>query len=215
MRVDWDKRFLDLAEYISGWSKDKSRGVGAVIVNDDKRVVAFGYNGFPSGVNDDIEARHERPAKYNWTVHAEENAITNAARIGVATKDTIMYLNLFPCARCAGNIINSGIKRVVVSKDPNFEDDKYGNEFKISQEKLREAGVEIFTPTSRTYQVDVGNVSENAIEAFVKEKIKQLGGAVRVSEEDIEKGKDNILNETTKKVDVDGNYWLKNIGDES
>ena len=169
MRVDWDKRFLDLAEYISGWSKDKSRGVGAVIVNDDKRVVAFGYNGFPSGVNDDIEARHERPAKYNWTVHAEENAITNAARIGVATKDTIMYLNLFPCARCAGNIINSGIKRVVVSKDPNFEDDKYGNEFKISQEKLREAGVEIFTPTSRTYQVDVGNVSENAIEAFVKE----------------------------------------------
>jgi len=199
MKVDWDKRFLELAEYISDWSKDKSRGVGAVIVNDDKRVVSFGYNGFPSGVDDDIDERHERPAKYDWTVHAEENAITNAARIGVATKNTIMYLNLFPCARCAGNIINSGIKRIVVSKDPNFEDEKYGHEFKISQQKLKEAGVEIFTPLSRTYMIDVGDVPKNEIEEFLKTKVEQLGGGDRPSEEEIK----------------NGNYWIKNIGNES
>lgn len=143
MKTDWDKRFLELAEHIATWTKDRSRGVGAVIVNDDKRVVSFGYNGFPSGVDDDVDARHERPAKYDWTVHAEENAITNAARIGVATKDCTMYLNLFPCARCAGNVINAGIKRVVINREPNYEDEKYGHEFRIAKEKLIEADVVI------------------------------------------------------------------------
>lgn len=170
MKTDWDNRFLGLADYISKWSKDKSRGVGAVIVNDDKRVVSFGYNGFPSGVDDEIEARHERPAKYDWTVHAEENAITNAARIGVATKDTTMYLNLFPCARCAGNIINSGIKKVVVSKEPNLEDEKYGNEFRISREKLIEADVDILIkPEKRIYKIDVGSIPEEDVHEYVKE----------------------------------------------
>jgi dCMP deaminase len=174
MKTDWDKRFLGLADYISKWSKDKSRGVGAVIVNDDKRVVSFGYNGFPSGVDDEIEARHERPAKYDWTVHAEENAITNAARIGVATKDTTMYLNLFPCARCAGNIINSGIKKVVVSKEPNFEDEKYGNEFRISKEKLTEAKVEILIkPEKRIFKIDIGSVAEEDVDEYIK-KVKEV-----------------------------------------
>lgn len=143
-KVNWDKRFLDLAEYISKWSKDRSRGVGAVIVNSDKRVISFGYNGFPSGVDDDVDERHERPVKYDWTIHAEMNAIINAARLGVSTNGATIYLNLFPCARCAGDLINSGIKKVVVSKKPNFDDEKYGNEFRNSREKLIEADVDIF-----------------------------------------------------------------------
>jgi dCMP deaminase len=143
-KVNWKKRYLELAQYISEWSKDKSRGVGAVIVDTDNRVVSFGYNGFPSGVNDNIEERHSRPAKYDWTVHAEENAIVNAARVGGGgTKDTTIYLNLFPCARCSGLIINSGIRKVICSKAPNFQDEKYGDEFKVSYEKLQEANVEI------------------------------------------------------------------------
>ena len=143
-KVDWNVRYLELAEYISKWSKDKSRRVGAVIVDNDNRVVSFGYNGFPSGINDNIEERHDRPAKYDWTVHAEENAIVNAARsCGSGTKDTKIYLNLFPCARCSGLIINSGVKKVICSKSPNFHDEKYGNEFRVSYEKLQEAGVEI------------------------------------------------------------------------
>jgi dCMP deaminase len=143
-KVDWGDRYLKLAEYISKWSKDQSRGVGAVIVDSDNRVVSFGYNGFPSGVDDNIMIRHTRPAKYDWTVHAEENAIVNAARVGGAgTKDTTIYLNLFPCARCSGLIVNAGIKKVVCSKKPNLNDEKYGDEFKVSYEKLQEAGVEI------------------------------------------------------------------------
>lgn len=139
----WDKRFVELAEYIATWSKDKSRGVGAVIVNNDKRVISMGYNGFPSGIDDDIEERHQKPTKYEWTVHAEENAIANAARIGASTNGATIYLNLFPCARCSGNIINCGIKKVVVLNMPNYNDATYGKEFIISRQKLIEADVEI------------------------------------------------------------------------
>lgn len=170
MKTNWDKRFLELAEHVSTWSKDKSRGVGAVIVNDDKRVISFGYNGFPSGVDDDNEERHERPAKYDWTVHAEENAITNAARIGVSTMDSIMYLNLFPCARCAGNIINAGVKKVVVSKAPNYDDEKYGHEFVVSRTKLIEADVEIviLEEDRVIYFIDVGSIPKEDIESYIK-----------------------------------------------
>lgn len=174
-KVDWNKRYLELAEYISNWSKDLSRGVGAVIVDIDNRVVSFGYNGFPSGVNDNIEERHSRPAKYDWTVHAEENAVVNAARIGASTKNCTIYLNLFPCARCSGLIINAGVKKVVCSKKPNFQDDKYGDEFKISYEKLQEAGVEIEIKEVQNsiFKIDVGDMSKEDIENLIKEyKVK-------------------------------------------
>lgn len=176
MKTDWNKRFLDLAEHVSTWSKDKSRKVGAVIVNDDKRVVSFGYNGFPSGIDDEVDERHERPAKYDWVVHAEENAITNAARIGVSTKGTTIYLNLFPCARCAGVIINSGIKKVVVNKKPNYNDSKYGEEFKISKQKLVEADVniEIIEDDKNTYIIDIGSISTDRIEEYVNSIIKKI-----------------------------------------
>lgn len=143
MSTQWDQRFLNLAEHIATWSKDRSRQVCAVIVNDDNRLVSLGYNGFPSGIDDNVEERHERPAKYDWTVHGEENAIANAARVGVSTMNCTMYVNLFPCARCSGIIINSGIKRVVCNKAPNFNDSKYGNEFRVSVKKLREANIKI------------------------------------------------------------------------
>ena len=141
--TSWDKRFVELAKHIATWSKDKSRGVGAIIVNQDKRVISMGYNGFPTGIDDDVEERHQRPTKYDWTVHAEENAIANAARIGASTNGATIYLNLFPCARCAGNIINCGIKKVVVLDKPNYNDNTYGKEFTISRQKLIEADVEI------------------------------------------------------------------------
>ena len=72
--TDWDRRFLELADHIAGWSKDPSRGVGAVIVGPNKQILATGYNGLPRGVDDRPE-RLERPAKYDLIVHAEMNAI--------------------------------------------------------------------------------------------------------------------------------------------
>lgn len=140
--TNWDLRFMKLADDVAKWSKDRSTGVGAVIVND-KDIISMGYNGFPRGCNDDIEERHQRPLKYQWTAHAEENAIVNAARKGIKTMGTTMYLNWFPCDRCAGMIVNAGIKRIVCNKEPDFTNTVFGESFKIAVQKLNEGGVEI------------------------------------------------------------------------
>jgi dCMP deaminase len=142
IETDWDQRFLDLGEYIGNWSKDRSTKVGAVIVDNDKRVIGFGYNGFVSGFRDNIDSRHERPAKYDYTEHAEANAIHTAARIGVSVKGCTMYLKWFPCVSCTRAIIQSGITKIVCCK-PDFNDVRWGAQFKISLEMLEECGIEL------------------------------------------------------------------------
>ena len=138
----WDRRFMQEAELKASWSKDRSRQVGCVIVNDDDVVVSSGWNGFPRGINDDVESRHERPAKYEWTEHAERNAIYNAARIGVPLKGTTMYCTLFSCAPCVRSIIQSGVVRLVCP-EPDWNDSKYKESLEIAREMLKEAGVVI------------------------------------------------------------------------
>ena len=140
--VDWNKRFIEFTEYISKWSKDKNTGVGAAIVDSDNRIVSVGYNGFPSGLNDKIDSRHERPAKYLYTEHAERNAIYNAARIGVKTKDCKMFLMWFPCPDCARAIIQCGITELICKK-PDFTDKRWGDGFKVSLEMLEECKLKI------------------------------------------------------------------------
>jgi dCMP deaminase len=141
--TDWNLRFMELADYIAQWSKDRSSKVGAVIVVD-KNPISMGYNGFPRGCDDDIEERHERPKKYFYVLHAEENAIVNAARNGQRTLNSDMYVNWFPCSRCAGEIVNAGIKRIFCDKEPDWTvDDTWISDQLIALEKLNEGGVEI------------------------------------------------------------------------
>ena len=73
----WDLRFLDLARTVAQWSKDLSSKVGAVAVSKHNSVLETGYNGIARGVEDRPE-RLERPAKYIWTAHAEENLVSHA-----------------------------------------------------------------------------------------------------------------------------------------
>lgn len=112
-RQSWDRHYLDLARLIASRSRDRSTKVGAVIVDAKHSIVATGYNGFPRGIDDDRAERHERPAKYLWTCHAEENAIVSAARLGHATDGCAIYVTHAPCARCARSIIQAGIVQVV------------------------------------------------------------------------------------------------------
>jgi dCMP deaminase len=98
---NWDRRFLELAAHIGSWSKDQSAKTGCVIVGPDRLIRSVGYNGFVRGVDDEVDSRHERPAKYSWTEHAERNAIYNAARIGISLAGATCYVNWFPCADCA------------------------------------------------------------------------------------------------------------------
>lgn len=140
----WDGRFMLLAHTIAAWSKERGRKVGAVIVGPDREVRSTGYNGFPRGVNDDLDERHSRETgeKYLWSCHAEQNAIFNAARIGVALKGCTIYVPWYPCLECAKAIIQSGIVRMVCY-EPDFNDSRWGPEFRKVQIMLEEGGVSV------------------------------------------------------------------------
>ena len=90
-----------LADQISTWSKDPSRGVGAVIVSDDRRICATGYNGLPVGIEDRPE-RLERPTKYDLICHAEVNAIVQCARNGTSTIGSTLYSSWRAASRLMG-----------------------------------------------------------------------------------------------------------------
>ena len=142
--MNWNEYFFKMADLVSEKSKDRSTKVGAVIVGPDHEVRSTGFNGFPRGVRDDVDARHERPAKYLWTEHAERNAVYNAARNGVHTFGTTMHLNCWwPCADCARAIIQAGVARVVVhASRVNAHDSRWSDSCAVGLEMLREAGVE-------------------------------------------------------------------------
>ncbi len=115
MNEKWDARFLELAESISTWSKDPSRGVGAVIVSPMRQVIATGYNGLPRGFEDHPD-RLERPAKYDLIVHAEMNSIIQCARNGISPVGATLYSSFSPCIHCTLSIVQAGLKRVVTRR---------------------------------------------------------------------------------------------------
>lgn len=136
------RKFIPDAEAARSRSKDRSTRVGAIAIDNDYNIRSSGYNGFVRGIDDDIECRHERPTKYLWTAHAEENCIAQAARIGVSIKGcTLLVTDLFPCSTCARLIIQSGIIRVVAPTHPS--NNRWNDQAKVSQEMFSEAGVEV------------------------------------------------------------------------
>jgi dCMP deaminase len=140
----WQTRFFERCDAISLYSKDKSRKVGCVIVNEDRReIIAEGYNGFPRGVNDDIDKRHDRPEKYHYTEHAERNALFSCAFNGKSTNGTVLFCNLFPCSNCMRAIIQCGIKTIYIINKPNLNDSKYGESFQIATIMAVESNITI------------------------------------------------------------------------
>lgn len=114
----WDRRFLDIAAQIASWSKDPSTQCGAVIVDNQRRIVSTGYNGFPAGVADRAEWLENRDIKYRVVIHAEKNALLYAQR---DLHDCTLYVYpIPPCAQCAAAIIQAGIRRIV-SRAPNYD----------------------------------------------------------------------------------------------
>jgi dCMP deaminase len=143
----WHRRFVDMAQTVAAWSKDRSTKVGAVIVRE-RTLLSTGFNGFPVGVNDDVEERHGRPAKYLYTEHAERNAILQAAKFGIRLDGTTMYMNYapYPCADCTRAVIQSGIKRIITSgiEFPGVSKDMWDGHFRAAKEMLQEAGVVVY-----------------------------------------------------------------------
>lgn len=114
-RLRWHRRFLELADSIAGWSKDPSRGVGAIIVTPSRQIIATGYNGLPRGIEDRPD-RLERPVKYDLIVHAEMNAIVQCARNGTPPNGCTLYSTFSPCVHCTLAIIQCGIAAVVTRR---------------------------------------------------------------------------------------------------
>lgn len=136
----WDDRFLEKAMQFTPWSKDPSTQVGCVIVNEeDKIILSTGLNGLPRGVRD-LPERMERPQKYLWTAHAEENAVANAARVGIALKGMTAYVTHYPCSRCARTLVQAGIARVVVGPGTTSMPPE---EFEVAAQIFEEANIKI------------------------------------------------------------------------
>jgi len=117
----WDQRFIDLAKFVSEWSKDPAAKVGAVVVSNESGAIALGYNGFPAGIEDD-DRLDAGDLKLDMIIHAEQNALLIA---GSRAKGASLYVWGKPiCARCAVLIIQAGIKRIVATHP---EDETYKN----------------------------------------------------------------------------------------
>ena len=114
--TDWDDRFLNLASFVSKWSKDPSTKVGAVLVGQDKREVALGYNGFPPGFDDSKLVNSSRRKRLRYTLHAERNVLDNAK---FSCVNSTLYVTHPPCCDCAKSLVSKGISRVVWRK-PNY-----------------------------------------------------------------------------------------------
>ena len=137
----WDERFCDLARYISDWSKDPKAKVGAVVLSKAGGDISVGYNGFPMGVEDSAERLEDQEIKLELVVHAEQNALIAAGSRAIGS--TIYVWGKPVCARCAGTIIQAGVKRVVALA-PNLNgDSKWDKSGKFAYQMFLEAGVKI------------------------------------------------------------------------
>lgn len=116
MRLSWDEYYLGIAAAVAKRSADPITQVGAVCVRDSA-ILATGYNGFVAGLDDRMD-RWERPAKYNYVIHAEMNALLNAAKSGQGVKGATMFCTLIPCLACFQAMAQAGIVRVLYAHGP-------------------------------------------------------------------------------------------------
>lgn len=142
VRPDWDTYFMEMARLASRRSSCLRRAVGAVLVRD-KRLLATGYNGVPSGVThcevtgclrEKLQVPSGERHELCRGLHAEQNAIIQAALHGVSTKGAVLYCTTLPCIICAKMLINSGVRKV-------FYLDGYSDT--LTEEMLAEVGLEL------------------------------------------------------------------------
>ena len=140
--MNWDEYFINIAEQVKLKSKDNNTKIGVVLVGKNNEIVSTGYNSFPRGINDGVVERQEKPEKYFWFEHAERNCIYNAARIGVSTLDTTMYMTCgISCADCARAIISAGVEKIVLRSGKGAMSPKWQESAERSNQMFKEAGI--------------------------------------------------------------------------
>jgi len=125
-RPDWDTYFMKIAHAVAARSTCDRAFVGTVLVLE-KRILTTGFNGSPAGLPHCEEIGHLMINDHCVrTIHAEANAIIQAALHGVSSKGATCYVTHFPCLNCAKMLINAGVVRIV-----------YGNEYRIDETALK------------------------------------------------------------------------------
>ncbi len=140
--VSWDEYFMGIALLSCERSKDPNTKVGACIVDENKKVVSIGYNGMPSGCDENQLSWNRGEgldSKYLYVCHAEFNAILNTRNGTSALRGCTLYVTLFPCNECTKAIIQTGIKEVVYIS--NKYEDTVG--VQASKRMLLLAGIKI------------------------------------------------------------------------
>lgn len=141
-RPSWDQYFIDIAKLVATRSTCHRREVGAIIVKN-KRILATGYNGAPSGLKHCLETNCLRdklkiPSGQRQelcrAIHAEQNAILQAVVHHVDIKDSIVYATNQPCISCAKMLINAGVKEIVMA-------DSYPDP--LARKMFKEAGITV------------------------------------------------------------------------
>jgi dCMP deaminase len=141
-RISWDEYFMQIAGLVAQRATCMRRKVGAVIVKN-KRMLATGYNGAPSGMEHCLEIgclrdRLKIPSGQRHELcrglHAEQNAIIQASLYGISVKDGTIYITNQPCVICAKMLINAGISEIVIAG--NYPD-------AMAMEFLKEAGLKV------------------------------------------------------------------------
>jgi dCMP deaminase len=142
-RISWDDYFMQIAHLVSQRSTCLRRHVGAVIVKN-KRMLATGYNGAPSGIQhcldigclrDKLKIPSGQRHELCRGLHAEQNAIIQASLYGISVKDSIFYVTNQPCIICAKMLINAGIKEIVITD--GYPDRMSANLLKEAKIKIR------------------------------------------------------------------------------
>ena len=138
---------MRLADEVASWSKDPKGGVGAVLVDDRKRVIGVGSNGFPDRIPDDPGLLADQEAKLPRMIHAEMNAVLNAV---APVHGSSMFTTLAPCAECAKLLIQAGVAAVYRRPHPEHRHRRWEESFRIAEVILAEAGVEVAAVGART-----------------------------------------------------------------
>lgn len=144
--LGWDEYFAEIAEAVATKSKDPNCKVGAVIVNTEMLLVASGFNGLPRTLPDDEKILADKLAKLDWVVHAEHNAVLNAARQGVQTSGCAVYVNKFPCFACLGVLVQAGIKRIYTTDHEYWKNDPADSDHSGKRFIIKQAGLEVVAP---------------------------------------------------------------------
>ncbi len=142
-RPSWDEYFMDITRLVARRSTCMRRQVGAVMVKD-KNILATGYNGTPSGIThcdvtgclrEQLKVPSGERHELCRGLHAEQNAIIQAARHGVNIDSSVLYCTDSPCIICTKMLINAGIQKVIYLK---------GYADRLSMEMLAESGIEAY-----------------------------------------------------------------------